>query len=69
VDPLIRSRQQAVDAVETYSPAEQQFNRRRKSAGLVVGPLLFLVMLAYPMETLSPAAHRLAAIFVLVITL
>jgi len=26
MDPLIRNRHQAVEAVEAYSPAEQQFN-------------------------------------------
>jgi len=69
MDPLIRNRQQAVEAVETYSPAEQQFNRRRKTAGLVVAPLLFLLMLALPLESLTPPAHRLAAILVLVVAL
>ena len=69
MDPLIRNRQQAVDAVETYSPAEQQFNQRRKAAGLVVAPLLFLLMLALPLESLTPQAHRLAAILVLVVAL
>jgi solute carrier family 13 (sodium-dependent dicarboxylate transporter), member 2/3/5 len=69
VDPLIRNRQQALEAVETYSPAEQQFNRRRKTAGLLVAPLLFAAMLALPLPSLTPQAHRLAAIFVLVVAL
>jgi len=41
MDPLIRNRQEAVEAVETYSPAEQQFNLRRKTIGLFLAPLLF----------------------------
>jgi sodium-dependent dicarboxylate transporter 2/3/5 len=69
MDPLIRNRQQALEAVETYSPAEQQFNHRRKTAGLVVAPLLFLLVLALPLESLTPQAHRLAAILVLVVAL
>jgi solute carrier family 13 (sodium-dependent dicarboxylate transporter), member 2/3/5 len=69
MDPLIRNRQEAVDAVETYSPAEQQFNQRRKTIGLFLAPLLFVVMLTLPMPSLTPQAHRLAAILVLVVTL
>ena len=69
MDPLIRNRQEAVEAVETYSPAEQQFNQRRKTIGLFVAPVLFLLMLALPLESLTPQAHRLAAILVLVVAL
>jgi len=54
MDSLIRNRQEAVDAVETYSPAEQQFNQRRKTIGLFVAPVLFLLMLALPLESLTP---------------
>ena len=39
MDPLIRNRQQAVEAVEAYSPAEQQFNQRRKTLGLFLAPV------------------------------
>jgi sodium-dependent dicarboxylate transporter 2/3/5 len=67
MDPLIRNRHQAVEAVEAYSPAEQQFNQRRKTIGMVVGPALFVVLLAMPMGTLAPPAHRLAAIIVLMV--
>jgi sodium-dependent dicarboxylate transporter 2/3/5 len=69
MDPLIRNRQQAVEAVEAYSPAEQQFNQRRKTVGLFVAPLLFLLVLALPIASLTPQAHRLAAILVLVVAL
>jgi solute carrier family 13 (sodium-dependent dicarboxylate transporter), member 2/3/5 len=69
VDPLIRSRHEAVEAVEAYSPAEQQFNRRRKTLGLFLGPVAFLAMLAMPMDTLPPPAHRLASIIVLMVVL
>jgi sodium-dependent dicarboxylate transporter 2/3/5 len=69
MDPLIRNRQEAVEAVETYSPAEQQFNRRRKTVGLFAAPLLFVLVLLLPAATLTPEAHRLAAILVLVVAL
>jgi sodium-dependent dicarboxylate transporter 2/3/5 len=69
MDPLIRNRQEAVDAVEAYSPAEQQFNLRRKTIGLFLSPVLFVLVLALPAPTLTPEAHRLAAILVLVVSL
>lgn len=53
---------------ETYSPAEDLFNRRRRTAGLVLGPLLAIVMLWLPMEV-PEAAQRVGAIFVLMIVL
>lgn len=66
MDPLIRTRHQAVDVIETYSPAEQRFNRRRKTLGLVAGPIGFLLVFAAP-TALAPAAHTLAAILTLVV--
>ena len=33
---------EAVGAVETFSPAEEQFNRRRRTAGLFLAPTVFL---------------------------
>jgi sodium-dependent dicarboxylate transporter 2/3/5 len=56
-----------VTAVESYSWAEEQFNRRRRTAGLVLGPALFLAMLWLPMPALTAEAHRLAAVLVFVI--
>jgi solute carrier family 13 (sodium-dependent dicarboxylate transporter), member 2/3/5 len=69
MDPLMRNRQQAVEAVETYSPAEQQFNKRRKTLGMLLAPALFALVLALPTTTMTPEAHRLAAILVLVVAL
>jgi sodium-dependent dicarboxylate transporter 2/3/5 len=57
---------QAIEAVESYSPAEEQFNRRRRTAGLVLAPLVFLAVLASPLP-LPPAAHRMAAVMALVV--
>jgi sodium-dependent dicarboxylate transporter 2/3/5 len=64
VDQVIRNRQDAIDAVEAYSPAELQFNRRRRTAGLVAGPLVLAVVLALPLGLPAPA-QRLAAIMAL----
>jgi sodium-dependent dicarboxylate transporter 2/3/5 len=58
---------EAAAAVETYSPAEELFNRRRRTIGRTLGPALFLLILLWPMPGLPPAAHRLAAIAVLMI--
>jgi sodium-dependent dicarboxylate transporter 2/3/5 len=57
----------AVEAVETFSPAEELFNRRRRTIGLFVGPLLFLALLAAPLPGLSAGAHRLGAILAMMI--
>jgi sodium-dependent dicarboxylate transporter 2/3/5 len=60
---------EAAEAVETFSPAEERFNRRRQAFGLVAGPLLFVAILLMPAPGLSPPAHRLAAALVLMIVL
>ena len=59
---------EAVGAVETFSPAEERFNRRRRTAGLFLAPAVFLILLFAPLE-LPLLAHRMAAIMGLVITL
>lgn len=64
MDPVIRTRGDAFDAVEAYSPAEQQFNRRRRAVGFVLGPAVMLAVLVAPLE-LTPSAHRLSAIMAL----
>ncbi len=58
---------QTADAVETYSPAEQRFNRHRRTFGLVAGPFLFFAILLLPAPTLPIAAQRLAAVLSLMI--
>lgn len=60
---------EAVGAVESYSPAEEQFNRRRRTAGLFLAPAVFLVLLFAPLGDIPVAAHRMAAIMGLVVTL
>ncbi len=49
------------------SPAEEKFERARRTVGLFLGPLLFAVMLVIPFD-LEPEQHRLAAVLVFVIT-
>ena len=65
----LRKPHEALDSVETYSPAEELFNRRRRTAGLFLGPAIFLALLALPMPGLSAPAHRLAAILALMVVL
>ena len=46
---------------EAYSPAEIAFERARRTTGLLLAPLLFLLILVAPLA-LEPAAHRMAAV-------
>ena len=55
-------------AAEVYSPAEEQFNRRRRTVGMWLGPLTLCVLWAAPLP-LAPPAHRLAAILGMVVVL
>ena len=59
---------QALDSVEIYSPAEERFNRRRRTVGLIASPIVFLALLFLPLPLAAPA-HRLAAILSLVVVL
>jgi sodium-dependent dicarboxylate transporter 2/3/5 len=52
---------------DAYTAAEERFNRRRRALGLVLGPVLFVALLAAPMMQATPAPHRLAAILALVV--
>jgi sodium-dependent dicarboxylate transporter 2/3/5 len=59
---------EAVGSMEVYSPAEELFNRRRRTAGLFLGPLVLVVLLVAPLP-LAPAAHTLAAILAMMVVL
>jgi len=48
---------------------EDRLLRFRQTSGLVLAPLLFLAILALPIPSLTPAAHRLAAVMLAVIVL
>jgi sodium-dependent dicarboxylate transporter 2/3/5 len=65
----MRTVHEAIGAVESYSPAEELFNRRRRTGGLMLAPTVFLALLWSPSGGLSPEAHRLAAIMVMVVVL
>jgi sodium-dependent dicarboxylate transporter 2/3/5 len=62
----VRTFHEALEAVETYSPAEEQFNHRRKTIGLFLGPLLLVALIAAPLPLPAPA-HRLAGILAMMI--
>jgi sodium-dependent dicarboxylate transporter 2/3/5 len=66
---MIRTLQEALGEVETYSPAEERLNRRRRTTGLALGPIAFIVVLWLPMASLPVPAHRLAAVVALVAVL
>jgi sodium-dependent dicarboxylate transporter 2/3/5 len=51
-----------------YSPAEELFNRRRRTVGLIAGPALLLVLLVAPLPIPAPA-HRLAAVLSMMVVL
>jgi sodium-dependent dicarboxylate transporter 2/3/5 len=58
----------AAGLTEAYSPAEETFNRRRRTAGLFAAPIVLLVLLAAPLPLPAPA-HRLAAILAMMVVL
>jgi solute carrier family 13 (sodium-dependent dicarboxylate transporter), member 2/3/5 len=65
----MRTVHEAIGAVETYSPSEERFNRRRRTAGLVLAPVVLVGVLLAPTPGLSPEAHRLAAVMLTVVLL
>ena len=69
VATLMRTLHEAIGAVETYSPSEERFNRRRRTAGLLLAPVVLIGVLLAPTPGLSPEAHRLAAIMLTVVLL
>jgi sodium-dependent dicarboxylate transporter 2/3/5 len=66
-DPM-RQSHNASGATETYSPAEELFNRRRRTVGLFAGPAILVLLLALPMGLAAPA-HKLAAILAMMVVL
>jgi solute carrier family 13 (sodium-dependent dicarboxylate transporter), member 2/3/5 len=64
----MRKVHEATVSVEVYSPAEELFNRRRRTAGLFLGPAILLTLLLAPLP-IAPAAHRLAAILAMMVVL
>jgi sodium-dependent dicarboxylate transporter 2/3/5 len=64
----VRTPHEAIGAVETYSPAEEAFNRKRRTWGLLLGPIIFVLLWFLPLPLPAPA-HRMAAILALVVVL
>ena len=64
----MRKTHEANDSMEVYSPAEELFNRRRRTFGLFAGPALLLALLLAPLP-LTDAAHKLAAILAMMVVL
>ncbi|HXH05227.1 MAG TPA: DASS family sodium-coupled anion symporter [Vicinamibacterales bacterium] len=58
----MRRLHEAAGAVEVYSPAEERFNRRRRTAGLAAAPVLFVLLLWLLPDTLAGPARRLGAV-------
>jgi sodium-dependent dicarboxylate transporter 2/3/5 len=59
----------AVSIPDEYSlPGESKFDLARKRGGLILAPILFFAILFAPLS-LTPEAHRLAAVIALVVTL
>lgn len=61
------ARGQLQDVSISLSEGELRFERWRRSIGLFVGPLAFLIVWLAPIAELSDSAHRLAAIVALVV--
>ena len=64
----MRSFNQAIETAEVYSPAEERFNRRRRTVGLFLAPAVMAAIWAAPLPLATPA-HRMAAIMGLVVVL
>lgn len=56
---------QEQDFDNLLSPAERRFEQLRKQVGLYLGPVLFILLLLFPVGGVSPEAARLAAILAL----
>jgi sodium-dependent dicarboxylate transporter 2/3/5 len=64
----VRTLHEARDVVETYSPSEHRFNRRRQTIGLILAPLTLVALLAAPLPLAAPA-HRMAGVMAMVVVL
>ena len=53
--------------LELGEPGADRFEALRRKSGLILAPVAFVGILAFPMESLSSEAHRLAAVLTLVI--
>ena len=53
--------------LELGETGTDRFEALRRKSGLILAPVAFVGILAFPMESLSSEAHRLAAVLTLVI--
>jgi solute carrier family 13 (sodium-dependent dicarboxylate transporter), member 2/3/5 len=53
---------------ETVSPAEQRFERHRRTIGMFLGPAVALALYLWPMPALTAQAHILAAVIGWIVT-
>ena len=58
-----------LDAVEQITEGEARFERWRRTAGLVLAPAVFVLLLLLPLPALKPEAHHLAAVMAAVVIL
>ena len=65
---MLRKLHEAAGSTEVYSPAEERFNRRRRTIGLFAAPAVLLLLLAIPMGVPAPA-QRLAAVLAMMVVL
>ena len=65
---VTRGLHEARGAAEVYSPAEEHFNRRRRTTGLFLAPVMLLALLVAPLPLAAPA-HRLGAILAMMVVL
>ena len=64
----MRKAHEAVGSMEVYSPTEELFNRRRRTVGLFLGPLVLIAIVVAPIP-MPIAAHRLAGILAMMVVL
>ncbi len=65
MDPLTTS-QEKIESTTKLTEAEERFERRRKTIGFFLGPVLGLMVFFMPIAGLKPAAHILLAIMTFV---
>ena len=54
----MRTFHSAIEAVETYSPAEEAFNTRRRTIGLFLGPIVCIALLIAPLPRMAAPRAR-----------
>ncbi len=67
-DDIVCPRSNMVALGGTLSEREQRFDRWRRRLGRLLGPMVFLLVWFLPLSSLDVPAHRLLAVFGLVVT-